>query len=41
MKRCIKITKEQAKMIKEMHKQPAKVVKISQEQYNRLFQDFY
>ena len=39
MKRCIKITKEQAKMIKEMHKQPAKVVKISQEQYNRLFQE--
>jgi len=39
MKRCIKITKEQAKMIKEMDKQPAKVVKISQEQYNRLFQE--
>ena len=39
MKRSIKITKEQAKMLKEMNKKPMKVVKISQEQYNRLFQE--
>jgi len=39
MKRCIKITKEQARMLKEMDKKPLRVVKISQEQYNRLFQE--
>lgn len=39
MKRSIKITKEQAKMLKEMDKKPMRVVKISQEQYNRLFQE--
>jgi hypothetical protein len=39
MKRSIKITKEQAKMLKEINKKPMKVVKISQEQYNRLFQE--
>ena len=39
MKRSIKITQEQAKMLKEMNKKPMKVVKISQEQYNRLFQE--
>lgn len=39
MKRCIKITKEQANMLKEMNKKPSRVVKISQEQYNRLFQE--